>query len=182
MYSNLVNKVMYTYSNMQDWYLRIIQYKKEENKKIVRKMYEEQRKRVRELFFYIWELDKYLEINNNYKTYYYEPSADGNFSSGLKIEGKLMFVFIDKTKDYHPDISENIEHYLKYFYDGYVYTGSLTFKESIIEEKCKEIEKYGEDNYDSAWIYRDEIVKELGREMVRVIEEIKKEWEEKNKC
>jgi len=33
MYSNLVNKVMYTYSNMQDWYLRIIQYKKEENKK-----------------------------------------------------------------------------------------------------------------------------------------------------
>jgi len=155
--------------------------KKEENKRIVEEMYKKQIKKMREALFFLWELDKYMMRGENYKTYYYKPFIYGSndLTYGLKFYNffnKRSQSWIRETKDYHPDISEDIEHYLKHFYDDRYYM--LTFNDTIVEKKCKEMEGYGEEKIERYWVENEELVKKVGEELERVIEEIKKEWEE----
>jgi len=185
MYIEIAKKVGLSYLVLFEWYLRAIQYKKEENKRMAEEMHKGQIKKIRDALFFLWELDKYMMREENYKTYYDEPFVYGtnDLTYGLKRNN----FFNDKgwemkgTKDYHPDISENIEHYLEHFYDDSDYM--LTFNDAIVEEKCKEMESYGEEKIVRYWVENEELVKKVGEELKRVIEEIKKEWEEieKNK-
>jgi len=181
MYIKLAKKVGFSYDSiLQNWYLRILQYKKEENKRIVEEMYKKQIKKMREALFFLWELDKYMMRGENYKTYYYKPFIYGSNDLTYELERNNFFndkdFKIRETKDYHPDISEDIEHYLKHFYDDRHYM--LTFNDTIVEKKCKEMEGYGEEKIVRYWVENEELVKKVGEELERVIEEIKKEWEE----
>jgi hypothetical protein len=181
MYVTFVHKMQHGLSNMQDWYLRVIQYKKEENKKIVEKMYEEQKRRFKESIFFLWEMDEYFGIKDSYKTYKFKPALYESYDCDFRGE-KADLNNMEKTRDYYPDISENIEHYLKYFHDSIFLSESnnYMFDECVIEERCKKMERQGkEEECVQFWLYNEELVNKMNKEMEKVVKEVIKEWEEK---